>query len=219
VKLRFVSTIQIRRYDHLYAFNQEEFCQGDQKYVSNGFAGFASDGCCADAAVQKSARISQYSDTVSNGSCVSLKNEDWRCYGPQGKKGWMLDISDTGNVIFTTVRHASAPEKGLALNGRSLGEKVEWRGQQKAGVFQADALIVRMRPSEDDGQISDLLWVVKLNKTGSCLASVVDAKANKEPNTLARVAADKLPDICGAKPRFSGVSSAAALAAIAQAQE
>jgi hypothetical protein len=172
-----------------------------------------------DAAIPKLARVSQYTDTGNNGSCVSLENVDWRCYGPQGKKAWILDVSDTGNVIITTVRHASAPDKGFALTGRSLGEKVEWRGQQKAGVFQADALIVRMRPSEDDGQVSELLWIVKLNKTGSCLAAVVDARANKEPNVLARVAADKLSDVCPAKPRINGVSSAAALAAVAQEQE
>lgn len=170
----------------------------------------------ADAATQKPVRTSQYSNTSGNGACVSLKNQDWRCYGPQGKNSWMLDITDTGNVIFTTVRHAAMPDKGLALTGRSLGEKAEWRGQQKAGGFQADALIVRMRPSEDDGQASELLWVVKLNKTGSCLAAVVDAKANKEPNVLARAEADKLADKCPAKPNIGGVSSPVVLAVLSE---
>jgi hypothetical protein len=175
----------------------------------------------ADAEVPKSARTSQYSDTINSGACVS-ENDAWRCYSPQGKKAWTLDFDDAGNVIFLAVRHAATPQKGLVLEGLSVGEKVEWRGLHKAGVFQADALIVRMRPTSDSGNVSynflELLWVVKLSKAGSCLVAVVDAKANKEPNVLARAAADKLPDVCPAKPRISGVSSPEVLEAVEQTQ-
>jgi hypothetical protein len=168
-----------------------------------------------EAATQKAVRTSQYSDTGNNGTCVESADETWRCYGPQGKKSWILDITDEGNVIALMVHHANTSVKNMTLYGRSIGEKAEWRGQKKAGSFQADALIVRMRPAEDDGQVSELLWVVKLNKTGSCLATVVDAKANKEPNVLARAAADKLADACPVKPSISGVSSPAVLAVVA----
>jgi hypothetical protein len=150
-------------------------------------------------------RESRYTD-ISGKDCLGGAEGMFSC---TGIGGWRIGISDEGNIIQVRVAKGKADAKALELTGRGLGEKAEWRGTQLRKGFRADALIVRMRPVEDDDKQSSLLYIVKLNPAGPCLSGLVDAKANRDANALARVAADKLPDICDPAPQVYGQRSAA----------
>jgi hypothetical protein len=153
----------------------------------------------------KSKRDSVYTGTVNQG-CTSLIEEEMHC---KGADGWHLDISDEGNIITLGIGHDKAKAEPLVLTGRFLGDKAEWRGTRSAKRFRADALIVRMRPVEDDETTSNLLYIIKLNPVGACFSGLVDAKVNANANALARTAADKLPDMCDPYPQVYGQRSAA----------
>jgi hypothetical protein len=150
-------------------------------------------------------RESVYSD-MSGAGCTGTADEEFGCKGPSG---WWLEIADEGNIIELKVYRKATPAGALQLVGRGLGEKAEWRGTRSKRGFTPDALIIRMRPAEDDGQISSLLYVVKLQANSACLQGIIDAKVNTAANAVARAAADKLPDSCGTNPRVYGERSAA----------
>lgn len=157
------------------------------------------------ASAAKAKRESVYTSTVNTG-CAEHIPEEMRC---KGSGGWYLDISDEGNIITMGVDRAGTTEEKLVLTGRSLGEKAEWRGTRSRKGFRPDALIVRMRPPEDDGQDSSLLYIIKLNPAGACFSGLIDARANADANVLARTAADKLPDVCDPYPQIYGKPTAA----------
>jgi hypothetical protein len=153
----------------------------------------------------KARRESIYTGTVNTG-CADRIPEEFRC---KGAGGWYLDISDEGNVITVGIDREGTTGEPLVLNGRSLGDKVEWRGTRGRRGFRPDALIIRMRPPEDDEHNSSLLHIIKLNPAGACFSGLVDAKANADANALARTAADKLPDVCDPYPVIYGKATAA----------
>jgi hypothetical protein len=153
----------------------------------------------------KTKRESIYTSTVNTGCSDNVENE-MRC---SGADGWYLDISDEGNIITVGVGRQDLTKEPLVLIGRSLGDKAEWRGIRSRKSFRTDALIIRMRPVEDDETTSSLLFIVKLNADGACLHGIVDAKTNREANALARTAADKLPDVCEEYPQVYGKASGA----------
>lgn len=153
----------------------------------------------------KATRESIYTGTVNTGCADNVENE-MRC---KGTDGWYLDISDEGNIITLGVGRKDLSGEPLVLTGRSLGDKAEWRGTRSRNGFRADALIVRMRPVEDDETVSNLLYIIKLNPAGPCFSGLVDAKANRNANALARTAADRLPDGCDPYPQIYGKATAA----------
>jgi hypothetical protein len=150
-------------------------------------------------------RESRYTD-ISGKRCSSGGEGVFSC---PGEDGWRIDIADEGNIIQIRVAHAGAGGEPLELTGRGLGEKAEWRGVRLRKGFRADALIVRMRPGEDDLLDSSLLFIVKLNAGGACFSGLVDARANANANRLVRAAADKLTDICDPYPQVYGKRTAA----------
>jgi hypothetical protein len=150
-------------------------------------------------------RESLYTD-ISGKDCPGGDEMEIICPGPSD---WLLDIVDEGNIIDVALYRKATPDAALKLTGRGLGEKAEWRGTRSKRGFRPDALIVRMRPVEDDETISSLLFIVKLQANGACLHGIVDAKVNADANMLARAGADKLPDSCEDYPRVYGKASAA----------
>ena len=165
--------------------------------------------CCALSALavpaEAAKRESRYTD-ISGKGCASRGEGAFLC---NGVGGWQIDIADEGNIIQIRIVRAGATAEPLELTGRGLGEKVEWRGTRSRKGFHADALIVRMRPVEDDMLNSSLLFIVKLNPAGACFSGVVAARANADANALARTAADKLPDVCDPVPHVYGKRTAA----------
>jgi hypothetical protein len=155
-------------------------------------------------AAEAGKRQSVYSD-MSGAGCTGTPEDAFGCKGPSG---WWLEIGDEGNIIEVEVSR-KGQKGGLRLVGRGLGDKAEWRGTRSKQGFTPDALIIRMRPAEDDGQISSLLYVIKLQANSACLQGIIDAKVNTAANAVARAAADKLPDSCGTNPRVYGERSAA----------
>ncbi len=153
----------------------------------------------------KATRESAYTD-ISGTDCKGSEDNDSSCIGV-GLQGWELEIMDEGNIIQLAIYRKGQRSEALLLTGRGLGDKAEWRGTRSQKGFRPDALIVRMRPVEDDDRFSSLLYIVKLNPRNACLSGLVDAKANREANGLARSAADKLPDTCPVVPRISGVNT------------
>lgn len=152
-------------------------------------------------------RESIYTSTLSEG-CAYHVEEEMRC---KGASGWNLDISDEGNIITVGVDRPGTTEESLVLTGRWLGDMAEWRGTRSRKGFRADALIVRMRPPEEDEHNSSLLFIIKLNPAGACFSGLVDARANPDANALARAAADKLPDTCDPYPVVYGKVTAATI--------
>jgi hypothetical protein len=153
----------------------------------------------------KTKRESVYTDMVNVG-CVKNAEYEIRC---NGAGEWYLDIGDEGNIITVGVGKAGLKGEPMVLTGRSLGDKAEWRGTRSRRGFNPDALIVRMRPVEDDEQNSSLLFIIKLNPNGACLHGLVDAKVNANANMLARSAADRLPAACEDYPQVYGKASGA----------
>jgi hypothetical protein len=153
----------------------------------------------------KSKRESVYTNLLGK-NCIQTIDQELHC---KGLNGWQLEIADEGNIINFRILRPSESNAVLELIGRGLGEKAEWRGTRRRNGFTADAMIVRMRPVEDDDTISSLLYIVKLQASEACLSGIIDIKVNKNANALAQAAADNLPDICSPNPRVIGQSSAA----------
>lgn len=155
--------------------------------------------------VEAAKRESRYT-VISGKGCLGKGEGAYLC---NGLGGWQIDIADEGNIIQIRIAGAGTSGEALELTGRGLGEKVEWRGTRSRKGFRADALIVRMRPVEDDLLDSSLLFIVKLNPAGACFSGLVDVRANPDANALARTVADKLPDVCDPVPQVYGKRTAA----------
>jgi hypothetical protein len=141
--------------------------------------------------------------------CIMVDDIEQHC---DGVGGWKVEIADTGNVIQFRILRPSVSNTVLELNGRGLGEKAEWRGTGSRAAFAPDAMILQVRPIEEDDQISQLLYVLKLGEAEACLSGIVDARANKNPNQLARAAADLIAEPCGPVPKvFGNISKATSL--------
>jgi hypothetical protein len=161
--------------------------------------------CLAFAAQQASASTRESIYTADAGTvCAAESKPKARC---KSADRWRLGINDTGNIIWLEVYLGKRPDEPFSIIGRGLGEKFEWRGTRSRKGFRPDALIVRMRPQEADDMQSSLLYIIKLNSPVPCLSGIMDAKATPNANAMARVAADKLPDGCDAKPTVYGQRS------------
>ncbi len=150
-------------------------------------------------------RASAFTD-ISGKKCVSDQDGALLC---KGLNDWQLEIADEGNIIQLRIWRKSAPNTILEFTGRGLGENAEWRGVKVRKDFTPDTLIVRMRPVEDDGQISNLLYIIRLNPDEACFSGIVDAKVNPNANALARNAADTLSASCDPVPQVYGKRSKA----------
>jgi hypothetical protein len=153
----------------------------------------------------KAKRANAFTD-ISGKKCVSDQDGALLC---KGLSDWQLEIADEGNIIQLRIWRTSAPNTILEFTGRGLGDKAEWRGMQTREGFSPDALIIRMRPVEDDLLNSSLLYVIRLNPAEACFSGLVDAKANGNAHALARSAADKLPGTCDPHPQIYGKRSKA----------
>jgi hypothetical protein len=147
----------------------------------------------------------RYTDMTGT-DCTDIGLGELRC---KGADGWVLDIADEGNIIELFLRRSGSDNTELRLMGRGLGDRAEWRGVHKSGDFKPYAMIVRMRPVEDDSANTSLLFVVKLTGAKACVRAVVDATANRNANILARKAADNQLKLCGEIPEIMGRRSAA----------
>lgn len=153
----------------------------------------------------KTKRTSVYTDLTGQ-DCENPAEGELRC---PGHNGWRLDISDSGNIIYLKIYRAEAAETVMEIQGRGMGDKAEWRGIGSGNSFRPDALIIRLRPLEPDEQMSSILHIVKLNAAGACLSAIVDAKANRYANALARTAADRPAEACEPYPQIFGKQTAA----------
>ncbi len=150
-------------------------------------------------------RANAFTD-ISGKNCVHDQDGALLC---KGLNDWQLEIADEGNIIQLRIWRKSAPNTILEFTGRGLGDKAEWRGIQSRAGFTPDALIVRMRPVEDDLMNSSLLYVIRLNPQEACFSGIVDARANADANKLARGAADALTGVCDPHPQVHGKRSKA----------
>jgi hypothetical protein len=153
----------------------------------------------------KAKRSSVYTD-ITGKDCENPMEGELLC---PGRSGWRLEIADSGNIIYLRILRGSAPDVTLEIQGRGMGDKVEWRGTRSGASFRADALIIRLRPLEPDEQMSSILHIVKLNAAGACLSAIVDAKGNRNANALARTAADRPVEACEPYPQIFGKQTAA----------
>ena len=98
----------------------------------------------------------------------------------------------------------------------SAGKTIEWRGLKTNKGFQPYATIVRllMKDPESDKPEADgqVLAVMRFDprEAEACAMAFIDARANKDPNGLARSTADRLGpefDCRSEKPRVIGAKS------------
>jgi hypothetical protein len=144
---------------------------------------------------------SRYTELV-GGRCrfVSIDrqtNEDEvkRCPGHGGAEVETLASHTRLHVSFRFSAKQAAKDVVVAW---SAGKQVEWRGLKANKGFEPYAAILRLLmkdPESDkpepDGQV---LAVMRFDprEAEACAMAFVDARANKDPNALARSAADRL---------------------------
>lgn len=130
----------------------------------------------------------------------------WRCAGKAGfsvfvglDEGYQwISLSKDGTNGFdldelSFLNDYVNKKAGEWVAGKFLPAGVlEWRGEVVKGAVKPDSLIFRIGSSEDrmtEATFENLLAVVKLGAK-PCIVATVDAKKNKNANTIARVLAD-----------------------------
>ena len=142
-------------------------------------------------------------------------NEDQvkRCPGHGGAE---LETVASHTRLSIGFRFSRTQVAKNVIEAWSAGENVEWRGIKGNKGFEPYAVIVRLLMKdpeslkrEADGQV---LAVVRFDprEGEACAMAYVDARANKEPNALARATADRLGpafDCRSEKPTVMGAGT------------
>ena len=136
-----------------------------------------------------------------------------RCPGHGGAE---LETFASHTRVGLSVRFSRRQRVEDVVVGWSLGRRAEWRGTVTNKGFEPYAAIVRVlfkdheKPTpQADGQV---LAVVRIDprEAEACAAAYVDARANKDPNKLARDTADRIAPtfLCDSdKPAVVGAST------------
>lgn len=127
-----------------------------------------------------------------------------RCTGPSG----IPVLIEEGDLRFSVSYGPKAKDEPAARQSflplQSIGEKIEWRVGAEGKPF---ATILRWRMGFDSpADRREILVVTRLPPGPVCWVALVDARANTEPNALARLVADEKARTfdCGADPEFVG---------------
>jgi hypothetical protein len=167
---------------------------------------------------------SRYTELV-GGRCkfVSMDketNEDQvkRCPGHGGAEVETLASHTRLTIGF---RFSARQRADGVVSAWSAGKTVEWRGLKGNKGFEPYAAIVRLLMKDHEngkpGPVADgqVLAVMRVDprEAEACVMAYADAQANKDPNALARTAADRLgpafdcesdkPAVVGAKTRWT----------------
>jgi hypothetical protein len=176
----------------------------------------------AASAAQAQAPESRYTELV-GGRCklVSIEketNEDQvkRCPGHGGAQVETLSSHTRLHVSFRFSPKEVAKDVVVAW---SAGKNVEWRGLKTNKGFQPYATIVRLLMKDPESEKPDadgqVLAVIRFDprESEACAMAFIDARANKDPNALARATADRLgpefdcrsdkPAVVGEKTRWT----------------
>jgi hypothetical protein len=176
----------------------------------------------AASAAQAQAPVSRYTELV-GGRCkfVSIDkqtNEDQvkRCPGHGGAEVETLASHTRLHVSFRFSPKQVAKDVVVAW---SAGKTIEWRGPKAKKGFQPYAAIVRLLMKDPESEKTDadgqVLAVIRFDprEAEACALAFVDARANRDPNALARATADKLgpefdcrsdkPSVVGEKTRWT----------------
>jgi hypothetical protein len=150
---------------------------------------------------------SVYTSTVAK-DCARLASGEasgtWRCKGVAG----IAVLIEEGDLRFSVSYGSRASDQPAARQGfsplQSIGEKIEWRLGEGGKPF---ATILRWRMGFDSpADRREILVVTRLPPGKVCWVALIDARANKDPNALARQVADEKAKTfdCDATPAFVG---------------
>jgi hypothetical protein len=177
---------------------------------------FAIAGCCALVAPVE-ARESVYTSlkephckTANRNPAAKRDEHEPVLYRCPGVKGWTVHVTYHGTFVTAIFAPDGKPLTKAQLGAPyDIGPRVEWRGEKRAGVFVADAAVVRLTALGDKRQQRSVLAALRIDGDAVCAVAVVDAAANKDANALARKAADEAASFkCGADaPRVIGVET------------
>jgi hypothetical protein len=130
-----------------------------------------------------------------------------RCTGPGG----IEVLVEEGDLRFSVSYGPRAGEQPAARQSfrplQSIGDKIEWRIGADGKPF---ATILRWRMGFDDpADRREVLVVTRLPPGKVCWVALVDARANEEPNALARNVADEKARgfDCAAQAQFVGATT------------
>jgi hypothetical protein len=174
------------------------------------------------AAAQAQTPVSCYTELV-GGRCKFVAigqqtNEDQvkRCPGHGGAEVETLASHTRFHIGYRFSRTQAVKNVVVAW---SAGKTIEWRGLKTNKGFQPYATIVRllMRDPESEKPDADgqVLAIMRFDarEAEACAMAYIDARANKDPNALARATADRLgpefdcrsdkPTVIGEKSRWT----------------
>lgn len=100
-----------------------------------------------------------------------------------------MSVTYHGLMVRTTIARKDGKSLDV-LAPYDAGPKIEWRGDKSAGGFTPTSAILRLSARGDDGRPASALVVLKLAPEQDCLLAVIDVKANRNANDLARQTAD-----------------------------
>lgn len=143
--------------------------------------------------------------------CIVMRSDDfgstWAC---AGYRGYPVMVSE-GDLRFMlsyglTPRAEKAASQTLPPFNR-LGPRIEWRLSRVSGSWMPVATIVRYLLDKAEPQTAggEVLVVTRLGEGATCQTAWIDARANADPNALAREAADRAQDFdCAGEPEIVG---------------
>ncbi|MDH7795264.1 MULTISPECIES: hypothetical protein [unclassified Beijerinckia] len=110
----------------------------------------------------------------------------YRCNGLGERQ---VSVTYHGLMVRTTLARADGKSLDV-LTPYDAGPRIEWRGEGRSSAFAPTAAILRLSARGDDGRPASALAVLKLTPEQDCLLAIIDVKANRNANELARDAAD-----------------------------
>ncbi|MEX1181330.1 MAG: hypothetical protein WEB63_11050 [Cucumibacter sp.] len=153
---------------------------------------------------------STYTDLDIN-ECTLLSTDElgaqWAC---PGYKGYPLYVAE-GDLRFFVSYGFGALEQRAATQGlgpfNTLGPRIEWRMSNATGDWKPFATILRYFTEPDPDYRGEVLVVTTLGPAGVCHIAYIDARANPDPNAMAREVADSLARTfdCATEPLVWGV--------------
>jgi hypothetical protein len=176
----------------------------------------------ATAPAQAQTPESRYTELV-GGRCrfVSIDrrtNEEQvkRCPGHGGAE---VETRSSHTRLYVSFRFSAKEAARDVVVAWSAGKTVEWRGVKAKKGFEPYAAIVRLLVKDPEGEKREadgqVLAVIRFDprEFEACAMAFVDARANKDPNMLARSTADRLgpefdcrsdkPQVVGAPTRWT----------------
>lgn len=146
--------------------------------------------------------------TSTQTGCTKLGAGDafssYRCKGVAG----IPVLIEEGDLRFSVSCGSKAEDEPAAKQGflplQNIGDRIEWRIGEGGKPF---ATILRWRMGFDSlADRREILVVTRLPPGKVCWVALIDARANKDPNALARTVADEKARAfdCGTAPAFVG---------------